>query len=317
MDRYRAHFGLGCTPPPSPPVWRSLAHTVGLELFDMSAVDLDHALRSASMMYADDSCVEHSGYYFCLSSLGAVEVASVFPRSVACTGSTIGVAFLSFTLDSEVSSCFFRVCIDLTPLCTLVSVALADSIAGPVVARITTNLPCPAAPSGFLTGYYTPLFSRNLVGVIHLHDLRGVTTFPLVEPVASYIVGVIGTPLATFHREPDSGLYSPLRSGQVAAVSSLAVLHDPLPEYRRASRPIVSHVLSALVTHPTTPLSSVSALVTSVAGFASSHRLDYAAHLVSGPACSPISRGAPVFPLEVLKNTHFEIGFLAAAVHHL
>ncbi|CAI7892700.1 unnamed protein product [Closterium sp. NIES-54] len=60
---------------------------------------------------------------------------------------------------------------------------------------------------------------------------------------------------------------------------SLTVLHDPLSEYLRASRPVVSRVLSALVTHLTAPLSSISALVAAVAGFASSHRLDYATHV--------------------------------------
>ncbi|CAI7845673.1 unnamed protein product [Closterium sp. NIES-54] len=79
----------------------------------------------------------------------------------------------------------------------------------------------------------------------------------------------------------------------------------------------VSRVLSALVTHQTAPLSSVSALVTTVAGFASSHRLDYAAHLVSGPGRSPFSGGAPDFPLEVLEDRQFELGFLVADVPHL
>ncbi|CAI7874461.1 unnamed protein product [Closterium sp. NIES-53] len=74
--------------------------------------------------------------------------------------------------------------------------------------------------------------------------------------------------------------------------SNLCVFHDPLSDYLCASSPFVSRVLSALVTHPTAPLSSVSVLVTSVAGFASSHHLDYAAHL-------------------------FELGFLAATVPHL
>ncbi|CAI7771214.1 unnamed protein product [Closterium sp. NIES-53] len=73
---------------------------------------------------------------------------------------------------------------------------------------------------------------------------------------------------------------------------SLTVFHDPLSDYLRASRLVISRVFSALVTHPTAPLSSVSALVTTVAGFASSHRFDYAAHLVSGPARSPFSGGA-------------------------
>ncbi|CAI7839795.1 unnamed protein product [Closterium sp. NIES-54] len=71
---------------------------------------------------------------------------------------------------------------------------------------------------------------------------------------------------------------------------SLTVFHDPLSDNLRSSCPVVSCVLSALVTLTTAPLSSVSALVTTVAGFASSHHLDYAAHL---------------------------LGFLAAAVPHL
>ncbi|CAI7798003.1 unnamed protein product [Closterium sp. NIES-54] len=99
--------------------------------------------------------------------------------------------------------------------------------------------------------------------------------------------------------------------------SSLTVFHDPLSDYLRASRPIVSRVLSVLVTHPTAPLSSVSALVTTVVGFASSHSLDYAAHLVSGPARSPLFGCAPNFPLEVLEDRQFDLGFLAAAVPHL
>ncbi|CAI7907505.1 unnamed protein product [Closterium sp. NIES-54] len=99
--------------------------------------------------------------------------------------------------------------------------------------------------------------------------------------------------------------------------SSLTVFHDPLSDYLRASRPVVSSVLSVLVTDPTAPLSFVSALVTTIAGFASSHHLDYTAYLVSGLARSPLSGGAPVFPLEVLEDRHFELGFLAAAVPHL
>ncbi|CAI7930903.1 unnamed protein product [Closterium sp. NIES-54] len=43
--------------------------------------------------------------------------------------------------------------------------------------------------------------------------------------------------------------------------SSLTVFHDPLSDYLRPSRPIISRVLSALVTHPTAPPQSVSALV--------------------------------------------------------
>ncbi|CAI7778699.1 unnamed protein product [Closterium sp. NIES-54] len=99
--------------------------------------------------------------------------------------------------------------------------------------------------------------------------------------------------------------------------SSLTVFHDPLSDYLRASCPVVSRVLSALVTHPTAPPLFVSALVTTVSAFASSHRLDSATHLVSGTARSLSSRGAPIYPLEVLEDRQFEHGFLAAAVPHL
>ncbi|CAI7771120.1 unnamed protein product [Closterium sp. NIES-53] len=127
---------------------------------------------------------------------------------VAGSGATSQTAQLSFTLDSRASSCFFRDCTDLTPLRTPVTVALADAIVRPVVAHSTTTLPCSAAPFGFLIGYYTPSFSRNLMGVSHLHDLGVVTTFPQDKPVASCTLGATGAPLATFHKEEGSGLYS-------------------------------------------------------------------------------------------------------------
>ncbi|CAI7922429.1 unnamed protein product [Closterium sp. NIES-54] len=77
-------------------------------------------------------------------------------------------------------------------------------------------------------------------------------------------------------------------------------------------------LFSALVFHLLQSFHNLqSPLVTTVTGFASSHRLDYAAHLVGGPAHSPSSRGAPVFPLEVLEDRQFELDFLAAAIRHL
>ncbi|CAI7828347.1 unnamed protein product [Closterium sp. NIES-54] len=521
------------------------------------------------------ACVVSGPVALELLSVGAAATTRLVPAFVAGSGATSPTARLSFTLDSGASSCFFRDCTDLTPLHTPVTVALVDPFVGSVVAESTTTLPCPAAPSEFLTGYHTPSFSRSLVGVSHLHDLAVVTTFPLHEPAASctraaphsssfppttaplqtlhldvwgpslvlgprqerYFVivvdkyfryttvfplrrkanvptilepwllatgGVQGlcglrlhsdrgvrytvhqlnlwpsdarprvTPIflwtgfpgvaadycvwgslcapvpASFsasHSTPQAGCSttqsptsplpiapppsrpapsgvsyvtpqsspsqrlvrvvsggaggavaegestgaagarrassggaggvrlettpeedtpvltqwpgpaSPLglvrgplpsppvppaqslsssqwtrRSPRSRAVSpepyrsryradgpfhlvlrscvpsppvlpqpresSLTALHDPLSDYLRASCPIVSRVFSALVTHPTAPLSSVSALVTTVAGFASSHCLDYAAHLVSDPARSSSSGGALVFPLE-------------------
>ncbi|CAI7849070.1 unnamed protein product, partial [Closterium sp. NIES-53] len=43
-----------------------------------------------------------------------------------------------------------------------VAVSLADPSGGPVLASFSTVLPCPAAPSGSLSGLYLPSFSTNL-----------------------------------------------------------------------------------------------------------------------------------------------------------
>ncbi|CAI7921861.1 unnamed protein product [Closterium sp. NIES-53] len=213
-----------------------------------------------------DPASTHTGASEVLS-VGAAATIRLVPPFVAGSGATSPAARLSFTLDSRASSCFFRDCTDLTPLHTLVTVALADPSVGSVVADSTTTLPCPAAPSGFLTGYYTPSFSRNLVGVSHLHDLGVVTTFPMHDPVASCTVGATGAPLATFHREPGSGLYSlqtrshhtgtgQVRSGQVAVVScecrSLTqpsvLWHHRLghPSFPRLSRMVRHRLVSGL-----------------------------------------------------------------------
>ncbi|CAI7735240.1 unnamed protein product [Closterium sp. NIES-53] len=158
--------------------------------------------------------------------VGAATTTNLAPAFITGSGVTSQTAQLSFTLDSRASSCFFRDCTDLTPLRTQVPVALADPSVGPVVAHNTTTLLCPAAPSRFLTGYYSPSFSRNLVGVSHLHDLSVVSTFPVDVHVASCTVGATGALLATFHREPGSGLYS-LDTGSHHTKSGLVRLGLP------------------------------------------------------------------------------------------
>ncbi|CAI7856793.1 unnamed protein product [Closterium sp. NIES-54] len=117
-------------------------------------------------------------------------------------------ASLSFTLDSGDLHCFFRDRTTLTPLPTPVSVALADPTSGPVTARYTTTLPCPAVPSSSLTGFHVPLFSRNLVGVRPLVSQHmGVWIEPSGE-TAVCVDGDTYVPLATFTAKPGSGLYT-------------------------------------------------------------------------------------------------------------
>ncbi|CAI7770129.1 unnamed protein product [Closterium sp. NIES-53] len=155
-------------------------------------------------------------------SLGPLPVASVGTCTFsvgACIVThpsvTSAVASLSFTLDSGASQFFFRDHTTVTPLLAPVPVALADPISGPVVARSSTTLLCPAVPSGFLTGLYIPSFSRNLVGVGYLQD-RGITvTFPAHGRTAICTDSSTGAFLATFTGEPHSGLF---------------VLHTPPPQ---------------------------------------------------------------------------------------
>ncbi|CAI7814714.1 unnamed protein product, partial [Closterium sp. NIES-54] len=58
----------------------------------------------------------------------------------------------------------------LTPLNRPVAVSLADPSGGPVLAHFSTVLPCPAAPSGLLSGLHLPSFSTNLVSGADLQD---------------------------------------------------------------------------------------------------------------------------------------------------
>ncbi|CAI7910400.1 unnamed protein product [Closterium sp. NIES-54] len=116
----------------------------------------------------------------------------------------------------------------LTPLRRPVAVSLADPSGGPVLASFSTVLPCPAAPSGTLSGLYLPLFSTNLVSGADLQD-QGVDQFtPASQRVTHCTCARTGRHLATFTRWPGSSLYTlstaspPFpASGQVATLSQV------------------------------------------------------------------------------------------------
>ncbi|CAI7834958.1 unnamed protein product [Closterium sp. NIES-53] len=78
-------------------------------------------------------------------------------------GTAPAQALHTFTLDSGASRCFFRDSTILTPLPEPVPIRLADPSGGPVVARSSTVLSCPAVPTGSLSGLHLPSFSTNLV----------------------------------------------------------------------------------------------------------------------------------------------------------
>ncbi|CAI5485188.1 unnamed protein product [Closterium sp. Yama58-4] len=163
------------------------------------------------------------------AALGASESAAPGPGEAAALGARESVppgtestaALHTFTLDSGASCCFFRDRTVLEPLARPVAVSLADPSGGPVLATSSTVLPCPAVPSGTLSGLYLPSFSTNLVAGSALQD-GGVHQFtPAYERVIHCTCARTGRHLATFTRQPGSDLYTlTTESPQVAASAS-------------------------------------------------------------------------------------------------
>ncbi|CAI5997979.1 unnamed protein product [Closterium sp. NIES-65] len=158
------------------------------------------------------------------AALGASASAPSGAGESALSRTTSASASLTFTLDSGDSRSFFRDRTTLTPLGRPVAVSLADPSGGLVLSHFSTVLPCPAAPSGTLSGLYLPSFSTNLVSGADLQD-AGVHQFtPASQRVTHCTDARTGRHLATFTRRPGSSLYtlttaSPpvTASGQVAA----------------------------------------------------------------------------------------------------
>ncbi|CAI7765423.1 unnamed protein product [Closterium sp. NIES-54] len=180
-----------------------------------------------------------------LSGLGSAPGAG----ESAPSGTASAQAFHTFTLDSGASRSFFRDRTTLTPLSQPVAISLADPSGGPVLASFSTVLPCPAAPSGSLSGLYLPSFSTNLVSGADLQD-QGVDQFtPASQRVTHCTCARTGPHLATFTRRPGSSLYTlstespPVSaSGQVATSSQvLAATSGSGPESAPCSCRLLSH----------------------------------------------------------------------------
>ncbi|CAI7804104.1 unnamed protein product [Closterium sp. NIES-53] len=110
--------------------------------------------------------------------LGIAGAALGARESGTLPGTAPSQALHTFTLDSGASRCFFCDSTTLTPLPAPVSVRLADPSRGPIVAHSSTVLPCPAVPSGSLSGLHLPSFSTSLVSTAALQDAMVTTTAP-------------------------------------------------------------------------------------------------------------------------------------------
>ncbi|CAI7773355.1 unnamed protein product [Closterium sp. NIES-53] len=183
------------------------------------------------------------------AALGACDAAALGTGESALSGTASASASLTFTLDSGASRSFFRDRTTLTPISRPVAVSLADPSGGPVLAHFSTVLPCPAAPSGTLSGLYLPSFSTNLVSGADLQD-GGVHQFtPACQRVTHCTEASTGRHLATFTRQPGSSLYtlttpSPpvAESGRVAASGQVfAAASRSGPESAPCSCRLLSH----------------------------------------------------------------------------
>ncbi|CAI6009819.1 unnamed protein product [Closterium sp. NIES-65] len=238
-DAWRLHFPDAT----EIPRWGELLRS-GVAIFDL---DYDAILAAMYVMSTSDE----GDCYLCVlpdsgieaAGLGAGETTALGARASAApgtgasalSGTTSAQALHTFTLDSGASRSFFRDRTTLTPLSRPVAVSLADPSGGPVLGHFSTVLPCPAAPSGTLSGLYLPSFSTNLVSGADLQD-GGVDQFtPASQRATHCTCARTGGHLATFTRQPGSSLYtltteSPpvAESGQVAALSQTLLWHHRL-----------------------------------------------------------------------------------------
>ncbi|CAI7812515.1 unnamed protein product, partial [Closterium sp. NIES-54] len=226
------------------PRWADLLRS-RIAIFDL---DFDAIL---SALYA--LCVSAEGdCYQCVPPDPGIAAAALgASESGTLPGTAPTQALHTFTLDSGASACFFRDSTTLTPLPTPVPVQLADPSGGPVVARSSSVLPCPAVPSGSLSGLHLPSFFANLVSTAALQDAMVTTTAPGGQRVTICTCTRTGRHLATFTRRPRSSLYTLATeppqvaasaqvsaSSQVAASCSCRLLsHQTLLWHRRLGHP--------------------------------------------------------------------------------
>ncbi|CAI7828560.1 unnamed protein product [Closterium sp. NIES-53] len=136
---------------------------------DIFALDYDAILTA---MYALPTSAD-STFYLCATPDPGTEPAALGAGEAAALGASASPALVASEAAAPgagASRSFFRDSITLTPLSRPVPVSLADPSGGPILARSSTVLPCPAVPSGSLSGLHLPSFSTNLVSGADLQD---------------------------------------------------------------------------------------------------------------------------------------------------
>ncbi|CAI7737183.1 unnamed protein product [Closterium sp. NIES-53] len=217
-DAWRAEFGDEAKRPCSAELLR-----YGVANFDLD-YDAILAAMYALSISAEGDC------YLCVPPDPGIEAAALGASESALPGTAPAEALHTFTLDSRASHYFFCDSTNLTPLSTPVPVRLADPSGGPVLACSSTVLPCPAVPSGSLSGLHLPSFSTNLVSTAALQDAMVTTTTPWGQRVSICTFTRTGRHLATFTRWPRSILYTmATEPPQVAASAQVSAFGPVAP----------------------------------------------------------------------------------------
>ncbi|CAI7877513.1 unnamed protein product, partial [Closterium sp. NIES-54] len=183
------------------PRWADLLKS-RIAIFDL---DFDAIL---SAMYALSVSAEGDCYRCVPPDPDIAAAALGASESGTLRGTAPAEALHTFTLDSGASRYFFGDSTTLIPLPAPVPVRLADSSGGPVVAHSFTVLPCPAVPSGSLSGLHLPSFSTNLVSTAALQDAMVTTTTLGGQRVSICTYTRTGRHLATFTCRLGSSLYT-------------------------------------------------------------------------------------------------------------
>ncbi|CAI7783859.1 unnamed protein product [Closterium sp. NIES-53] len=139
----------------------------------------------------------------------------------------------------------------LTPLSRPVADSLADPSGGPVLAHSSTVLPCPAAPSGLLTGLHLPSFSTNLVSGADLQDAWVDQFTPGGQRVTHCTCSRTGRHLATFTRRPGSSLYTLTTAPPPVPVSSQVAASSQVFAAASRSSPASAPCLCRPLAHET------------------------------------------------------------------
>ncbi|CAI7900287.1 unnamed protein product [Closterium sp. NIES-53] len=211
-----------------------------------------------SAMYALSVSAEGDCYQCVPPDPGIGAAALGASESGTLPGTAPAQALHTFMLDSGASRCFFLDSTTLTPLPALVPVRLADPSGGPVMARSSTVLPCPADPSGSMSGLHLPPFSTNLVSTAALQDAMVITTTPGGQRVSICTCTRTGRHLATFTRRPWLSQVAPPCSYRLLSHQTLLwhhrLGHPSLPRLRGMhSRLLVSGLPRSLPPLPPSP----------------------------------------------------------------